>query len=127
MYKIGSETTCLQCGKVIYGRKDKKFCNLVCKNGYHNSEAERTRKFRKRTDESLSVNYEILEGALKSGRTELDLEETVALGYRPELATFFKKRYRYPELGCYDLRYSQSDSRIYNIHRIGLDNDGYEL
>lgn len=111
---------CLQCGKTIFGRKDKKFCSLGCKNAYHNHETEQRRKFMKKTDDAMHTNYMILDEALKNGGTSLSLEELAGYGFVQEIATSFKKRYRCLELGCYDIRYNQSDSRIFNIHRIGL-------
>jgi len=121
MYDFENIAHCLQCGKEIYGRKDKKFCDSGCKNAFHNMEGERRRKYMKQMDEAVHLNYMILDESLRNGDTSLSLERLTNFGFRPEVANSFKKRYRCMEFGCYDIRYNQSDSKIYNIHRIGLD------
>lgn len=124
MYEIEQKSPhCLQCGKSIYGRKDKKFCDTGCKNAYHNTELERRRKYMKKMEEDIRLNYLLLDEALKSGETSLSLEKLSNFGFRRDITTSFRKRYRFTELGCFDIRYNQSDSKIFNIHRIGLDDN----
>jgi len=74
----------------------------------------------KKVDDKMHVNYLILDESLRSGCTSLKLEELCGFGFRPELATSCRKRHKGLEFGCYDILYSQSDSKIFNIHRIGL-------
>jgi len=120
MYETETMVHCLQCGKTITGRKDKKFCGLGCKNAYHNMEVEKRRKYMKRVDDEMHVNYLILDESLRNGCTSLRLEELCGFGFKPGLATSYRKRRKGLELGCYDIKYNQSDSKIFNIHRIGL-------
>ena len=113
--------SCLQCGSVIYGRSDKKFCDSRCKNAYHNHEAEAQRKYRKHVLAALESNYGLLEDLLKVGQTSIPAEKAAALGFKAKYVTWHRRRCRADEFGCYDIKYNKSDSRIFNIHRAGPD------
>ena len=78
------ETTCLECGTAIYGRKDKHFCSPRCKNLYHNREQRQRRDVRLDTITALSRNYEILEALLKEKITSISLSDLVQMGFNPE-------------------------------------------
>lgn len=78
----------------------------------------------KETDDAMHLNYLILDESLRNGCTSVGLEELSGLGFAPDMATSFKKRYRCLELGCYDIKYNQSDSKIFNIRRVGLEDIG---
>jgi hypothetical protein len=56
---------CNHCGKAVRGRTDKKFCQLSCKNSYHNSTRKKDSK------------------ALEKNPSHLDMENGL-LGNKPE-------------------------------------------
>lgn len=112
------EEKCLACGKELYGRTDKKFCDRRCKNNYHNSLAKDTRLLRNRIITALSSNYRILETLLDSGRTSIALEDLAAMGFNPVYTTSHRKgRHKHEEYSCFDIRYNQSSSKIFNLRR----------
>lgn len=112
---------CLHCGTVMYGRSDKKFCDTKCKNAYHNEETERSRRYRKGVMAAIEVNYAILDDLLKNRQLTVAVEKIAPRGFSPNYSTYHRKRYPRDEYGCFDIRYNRSDSRIYNIHRVGPD------
>lgn len=116
-----TKTRCLHCGAVMYGRADKKFCDSKCKNAHHNEENERSRKYRKKVMEALEVNYSILEELLKCRQLSANAEKLALLGFNSNYSTYHRRRYARDEYGCYDIRYNKSDSRIFNIHKVGSD------
>lgn len=118
-YKIErEEERCLACGKELYGRPDKKFCDRKCKNDYHNSLIRDTRLLRNRIVTALSVNYRILEELLEEGRTSVSLEDLAAIGFNQNYITAHRRgRHQHEEYSCFDIRYYQSSSKIFNIRR----------
>lgn len=129
MYKILDPTKnyCLQCGAPIYGRPDKRFCGSGCKNAYHNQENETVRRFHNFILDSLEINYSILKEALRCGISSLPLADICQRGFKPELATYFNRRYNRIDFGIFDIIYNRSDSRITNIHRIGPEIQSFGL
>lgn len=111
--------TCLQCGKVTYGRADKKFCSEICKNGYHNNEMKESRQARGRVLTALNRNYRILDAALAEGRFSVDLMSLEDKGFRPAYITGCTKvRYGHDVLRCFDICYSQTGSRVFRLRKL---------
>ncbi len=88
---------CLECGKEIHGRIDKKFCSIECKNRY---------------------NYEILNSLLREDNTSAEISDLIDLGFNPSYVTgHYKGRKAHDEYKCFDIKYDQTPSRIINIRR----------
>ncbi len=60
--------TCDQCGAVITGRRDKRFCDIRCKNAYHRDMRRITEPVTKRIDQFLHRNRTILYELWKDAR-----------------------------------------------------------
>ena len=113
-----NEQCCLECGKELYGRRDKKFCSLNCKNTFHNRIEQQSKKIRNSTVRVLEENYKILDDLLKDGIRSICIEELEDAGYRSAAITGFLTSGRgHYEMSCFDIRFSQSSSRIFNIRR----------
>ena len=109
---------CLECGHPLVGRTDKKFCCGDCKNRYHNRERNAIRRFRNKTMADLETNYRILEWAVDTGSTSIPLEILDRMGFNPGCVTFHGQGEKgHTEYGCFDIRYYQSGSKIFNIRR----------
>ena len=109
---------CLSCGKELYGRTDKKFCDRSCKNRYHNGMASDSRLLRNRIITALVSNYRILESLIETGKTSIPLEDLVSMGFNPVYITAHRRgRHQHEEYSCFDIRYNQSVSKIFNIRR----------
>ena len=61
---------CLECGKELRGRSDKKFCNDYCRNAYNNQLKGSQNNYMRNINNILSKNRRILEKVLP------DTEET---------------------------------------------------
>jgi hypothetical protein len=57
---------CLECGTVIKGRIDKKFCDDACRNNYNNKHGSSKSELFQRVNRSLMRNRRILEQLLDS-------------------------------------------------------------
>lgn len=120
-YSITEEKqTCLDCGREFYGRKDKKFCSQSCKNHYHNNEARSSRRLRNRIITDLASNYNILDNLIRLKMTTISICDAEALGFKPSIITGFSKSKGHNEFRCFDIKYCQSDTRIFNIGRFEL-------
>jgi len=121
MYKQEDNCSCLECGKEIYGRPDKKFCSEVCKNSFHNRKYYDYKKKQNSTITSLNRNHEILVSLIRMGKTTINLLDLTDLGFNPRYITGCSKvRSRHFENRCYDIAYYISETKIFNIHRIEL-------
>lgn len=109
---------CLYCGKSFRGRTDKKFCCVQCKNNYHNGLTREERFIKHRTLNSLNCNYRILSELLLSDKKTAEISDLCALGYSPEIVTGYRKDSKgHREMRCFDIKYCQSETRIFKLER----------
>lgn len=111
-------SNCIECGHAIeYGRQDKKFCSVDCKNRYNNKKNCDVRSIHSRIRGILDKNYKVLDKLVKLNVTAMDLGDIVQWGFNPEYATSFRKVRRHNEYRCFEIKYYISATRIYNIER----------
>ena len=116
--QIDEEGSCLECGKAFYGRKDKHFCSLSCKNSFHNRKVQERRRLRLEVMAALSRNYEILNSLLKEERVSAELTELEKAGYDPAFVTGHRKgQYRHDEYSCFDICFYRTSTKIFNVRR----------
>ena len=61
-----SNRECLYCGKdIVDGRRDRKFCDSICRNRYHNDINQPVNDFYRRTEQVLRNNHKALCDILK--------------------------------------------------------------
>lgn len=109
---------CLQCGKVSFGRPDKKFCSEVCKNAWHNARQQKSRQLRNRILTALNKNYRILEELISSGRLSAELMPLEERGFRPSFVTGYTRvRYGHDVFRCFDISYSLTGARLFRIRK----------
>ncbi|MFW5852106.1 MAG: hypothetical protein ACOCWB_07780 [Bacteroidota bacterium] len=70
-----TKKTCLNCGELIVGRIDKKFCNKYCKNVYHNTHSPHSEKTIIATNRILRKNRNILKSLNPVGKTTVACSE----------------------------------------------------
>ena len=120
MYKKTSmdRGQCLECGKVLYGRSDKKFCSKECKNRFHNNEARELCSVRSRIQDRLIANHDILLSLCRKGLDGAPLEELMEMGFDPRFVTGHRKgMYKHDEYFCFDVRYYRTPTRIFRLRR----------
>ena len=108
---------CLECGRELYGRSDKKFCNNSCKNHYHNQHSHNWMRLRDRVTNDLEKNHRILEGVMRLGLSAISLYDATGLGFKASRITGCVKAGRHYELRCFDICYRQTPEKITNIRR----------
>ena len=78
---MNSEKTCLDCGAVIHGRADKKFCNDLCHNNYNNQLNSNSYNLVRNINNVLRRNRRILEELNPSGKIKTTREKMLVKGF----------------------------------------------
>jgi len=72
---------CLDCGDVLKGRADKKFCSDQCRNNYNNKLNKDSNSFVRNVHALLRRNRRILADLYEEGRISVHKDALLALGY----------------------------------------------
>lgn len=112
-----NDARCPQCGKLLeYGRVDRRFCSVTCKNLWHNRlRYPAHEKEIKRVLRILNNNRDVLDRLLRVGITQLDRVSLEHMGFN---VNYFTSMYRYRKhyvYTCLDIRYVLTPTRIKNI------------
>ena len=122
MYKLQideEDRHCLECGEPIYGRSDKKFCTISCKNRYHGQMRRWHNQLYANTMECLNNNYDILENLYRLHRTSCPITDLCDMGFRPEHVTHkVEKKGKHLEYRCFDFVYNMSGNKLFNLRRL---------
>ena len=112
--------TCLQCGKGLRGRTDKKFCDDYCRNNYNNHLNAHLNNYVRNINHALGKNRRILEGLLSMSeeKTRTTKEKLLTQGFSFQYLTHTlttKKGSTY--FFCYDYGYLPLENNFYLIVR----------
>jgi predicted nucleic acid-binding Zn ribbon protein len=72
---------CLECGKRIVGRADKKFCDDACRNDFNNKQNSEANKTMKNINYALRKNRRILLSLNPSGKTKISKQQLQKAGF----------------------------------------------
>jgi len=75
------EKKCLDCGDILRGRTDKKFCSDQCRNNYNNRLNRDSNNFVRNVHGLLRKNRRILSDLYSEGRVRVHKDALIALGY----------------------------------------------
>lgn len=73
--------TCLNCGEVIKGRSDKKFCDDQCRNAYNNQIRKDVNNVMRNTHNTLRKNYRILQKLNPNGKQITTQQQLAQSGF----------------------------------------------
>lgn len=108
---------CPQCGKVVnYGRVDRRFCSITCKNLYHNrtryaprlQSVDRVLRF-------IYFNRDVLDKLIKMGVSSIDRSALLHMGYNMNYFTSVERLRGRWLCTCLDIGYELTSTRIRNI------------
>lgn len=109
---------CLECGKELVGRYDRKFCSSQCKNHFHNERTVKIRRYHERLSRCLSTNYGILDKLYKMNISYFAIEDLIGMGFRPELCTSCRViKGGITEHSCFEYKYRISEARMFNLRK----------
>ncbi len=72
---------CLECGTELIGRVDKKFCNDLCRNVYHNKQNKDANEFVRKVNTILRKNRRVLEKLNPGEKSKTTKEELLLNGF----------------------------------------------
>ena len=75
------ERKCLDCGDIIRGRTDKKFCSDQCRNNYNNRLNRDTNNYVRNVHGLLRKNRRIIADLYSDGKRRVHKDALFALGY----------------------------------------------
>ena len=75
------ERKCLDCGDVLHGRTDKKFCSDQCRNNYNNRLNRDSNNFVRNVHGLLRKNRRILSDLYSEGKLKVHKDALFALGF----------------------------------------------
>ncbi|ARS38575.1 hypothetical protein CA265_02310 [Sphingobacteriaceae bacterium GW460-11-11-14-LB5] len=82
------ERLCLDCGTLIRGRADKKYCDDACRNNYNNRLKVEDNLVIKRVNSILKKNRAILAGLNPTGKTKITRKKLITAGFNFEYHTY---------------------------------------
>ncbi|RYZ92899.1 MAG: hypothetical protein EOP47_29885 [Sphingobacteriaceae bacterium] len=108
---MNAEKTCLDCGNVIHGRADKKFCNDLCRNNYNNQLNSSTYNLVRNINNILRRNRRIMEEMNPSGKTKTTREKMLVKGFDFEYFTsIYQTQNGSRYMFCYEYGYLLLDN-----------------
>ena len=118
MLQQAETKTCLNCGKPLKGRADKRFCDDYCRNSYNNQLKSASNNLVRNINNALGKNRRILESLLAEGgeTAKANKEKLQRLGFQFKYITHTYttktgKTYFY----CYDYGYLPLENDWYLI------------
>lgn len=81
------EKSCIECGKKLLGRADKKFCGDYCRNSYNNKFKKDNKKLVRNINNALRKNYHILETLNPEEKSKTTRSKLLAKGFDFSLFT----------------------------------------
>ena len=116
-----NEARCPQCGRLLeYGRVDRRFCSVACKNLWHNRLRYPAReKEIKRVLRILDKNRDVLDKLLKLDITNLDRVTLEHLGFNVNYFTSLRRYRSYYIYTCLDICYELTPTRIRRLSYLG--------
>ncbi|MCX7745138.1 MAG: hypothetical protein N2167_11295 [Flavobacteriales bacterium] len=75
------ERKCLDCGEVLFGRADKKFCSDACRNNYNNRLNSDINNLVRNINNALRKNRRIIEQLAPAGKAKVHRDKLTAAGF----------------------------------------------
>lgn len=107
---------CLECGEVVKGRIDKKFCSDYCRNSYNNKVNKDSKNLIRNINNRLRKNYKILSELNRSGKTKVTRTKLYDRGFDFQLFT-----------SIYTTKAGKTYFYVYDEGYLALENDFFLL
>jgi predicted nucleic acid-binding Zn ribbon protein len=79
--------TCMNCGKEIKGRHDKRFCDDSCRNAWHNTQNKESTTYMRMVNTTLKRNRKIMEELNTKGKTVVKKDDLTRRGFNFDFHT----------------------------------------
>ena len=116
-YMSETKRKCLECGDVLRGRADKKYCSDHCRNAYNNKRNKDSKNLMRNINNKLRKNYRILDGySLRDGKTRTTRAKLLDSGFDFEYITHL-----------YTTKKGAVYYFVYDLGYLPLENDYYMI
>ena len=100
------ERTCLECGDVLHGRSDQKFCSDQCRNAYHNRQLGEANPVIRKINRILRKNHALLAALNSRGKVTFSRNELEKMDFNFHYFTHsLNSRTGRTVYFCYELGY----------------------
>jgi hypothetical protein len=104
------ERRCLECGDVLHGRADQKYCSDQCRNAFNNKQLGVSNNAIRRINRILKKNNALLSGLNTNGKITVSESDLIKQGFNFNYFTnLFTTHYGRTYFFCYDQGYSMVD------------------
>jgi len=104
------ERKCLECGDVLHGRADQKFCSDQCRNSYNNKQMGETNNTIRRINRILKRNQALLSNMNSTGKITVVKSDLIKQQFNFNYFTnLFTTQHGRTYYFCYDQGYSLVD------------------
>lgn len=111
------EKKCLECGEIIKGRVDKKYCSDYCRNAYNNKLNKDSKNLVRNINNRLRKNYRVLDSfTLKDGKTRTTKTRLMDKGFDFDYIT-----------NLYTTKKGTTYYFVYDLGYLPLDNDYFMI
>lgn len=110
---------CMDCGRELSGRADKKFCGDMCRSSYHNQTIQNDKSSVKKINSILRSNRKIILYLMKNAPEMEVSEQTLKeLGFKFGFCTKAQLlNNSIPCNNCYEFSYYKTENQTYRILR----------
>lgn len=111
---------CLSCEAELKGRADQRFCDVACKNEFHNAALSDGEKVYKRVLKILRKNRQILKEVLgEKSSVEIEMSKLIGKGFDNDYLTHIKKSKinEYDYFYVFDYGYRKQKQNIVKVVR----------
>jgi hypothetical protein len=109
-----SEKNCLECGEILKGRIDKKYCSDYCRNSYNNKINKSAKNLIRNTNNRLRKNYKVLTELNKTGKTKVTRSKLIGHNFDFNFFTsIYTTKTNNVYYYIYDQGYLELDNEIY--------------
>jgi len=107
---------CLECGKELSGRIDKKFCDSTCRSSFNNKKRFELNQKVKRINKILKRNFSLLDKAYSENKKEISISSLLSHGFQ---FNYFTSTLKNPyKLICYNYIYTISNKGVIFIEKL---------
>jgi hypothetical protein len=75
------ERVCLDCGEIVKGRSDKKFCDDQCRSNYNNRLKSEDSSYMRQVNQVIKKNRDILQKLNPGGKTKINRDRLLKQGF----------------------------------------------
>ena len=113
---MSEKRVCLECGELLIGRIDKKFCSDQCRNTYNNRQNSDETNLVRNTNRILKKNRRILIKLNPDGKANVSRDKLLQLGFNFNYITsYYQTKKGDTYYYCYEHGYIKTGEKYYTL------------